>query len=438
MIYFALTRMWLYHGKINEKLFVKFTDTLKVKGQSFLDHPVVFANDNHISGRLHASWRDFSEEQEEGHDLYPCIDMVPDKITLGNIEKLFLIETSDCRLFDCCFRITDYGYLNVILIFQADNFEGLRKLMRLQANITRKINDWIPSLDPILEELSRLGYVNFSDEYFGIPLKIKDYLSIDHTDMYTYQDITILSSENQLMAGEIRELYTINDEPEKIERFTIHGIDQSPIICLEKVPDKQSLYDLMEPYSLLLAETNTYDAISGLNYAIIKMMNHTDLENQSRPWFKRKSRMVSAFESFSPSDLRRITINTHYILHCINTRKSAILPWQNLFLRRFKEKNSYDENKENFERSEEIISRLIEEKSQEMQKSHSKMLEVLFLFLSAITIYSTYVDIASFLDTKHNNFSNINSNTLEIKLFISITIILGLVFAYVLKVKRKG
>jgi CRISPR/Cas system-associated protein Cas10 (large subunit of type III CRISPR-Cas system) len=148
--------------------------------------------------------------------------------------------------------------------------------------------------------------------------------------------------------------------------------------------------------------------------------------------------MVSAFESFSPSDLRRITINTHYILHCINTRKSAILPWQNLFLRRFKEKNSYDENKENFERSEEIISRLIEEKSQEMQKSHSKMLEVLFLFLSAITIYSTYVDIASFLDTKHNNFSNINSNTLEIKLFISITIILGLVFAYVLKVKRKG
>jgi hypothetical protein len=65
------------------------------------------------------------------------------------------------------------------------------------------------------------------------------------------------------------------------------------------------------------------------------------------------------------------------------------------------------------------------------------MLELFFLFLSAITIYSTYVDIASFLDSKHTNFSNFETSTIEIKLFLSISFILGLVLLYAFKVKRK-
>jgi hypothetical protein len=438
MIYFALTRMWMYHGKINEKLFAKFSDIIKVKGKLFLEHPVSFSTDNAIQGKIQAKWRDFSPEQEEGHELFPYIDLVPDAATFTLFGNYLLEGTKGCDLFDCRFRITDFGYLNVVLIFSAEDLEGLNKLSKLQAIITRKINEWIPTLDPVLIELLKQGYVHISDDYFGIPLKIKDYLNIDHTDMYLYQDITVLTADSRKLAGETRELYAINDEPEKIEKFEIHGIDQSPIICLDKDTGIQGLYELIEPYSLLLAELNSYDSASNLNYAIINLMNVSDMTLRKERKFFRKNKLIIAFRNFTTSDLRKITINTHYILHCINLRKASILPWQNLFLRRFKEKNSYDENRENYERSETIIARLIEEKSQLLQKSHSNMLEILFLFLSAITIYSTYVDIANFLNSKHNNFSSFETSTLEVKLFLSITFILAFVLVYIIRVKRKG
>ena len=76
MIYFALTRMWMYHGKINEKLFAKFSDTIKVQGNVILEHPVAFSTDNAIHGKIIAKWRDFLPEQEERHDLYPVITMM--------------------------------------------------------------------------------------------------------------------------------------------------------------------------------------------------------------------------------------------------------------------------------------------------------------------------------------------------------------------------
>jgi hypothetical protein len=438
MIYFALTRMWMYHGKINEKLFAKFSDTLKVKGNVILEQPVIFSTDSAIQGKILVKWRDFLPEQEEGHDLYPVITMMPDAGTFTLLNNYLLEEVKGCSLFDCCFRITDYGYLNVVLVFSLENLEALNNLTRLQANLTRKINDWIITLDPVLSELQARGYVNVSDDYFGIPLKIKDYLNVDYTDMYLYQDITVLTSASRKLADDVRELYAINDGAEKIEKFEIHGIDQSPIFCMDKDIDKQGLYELMEPYNLLLAELTTYDSISNLNYAIINLMNVSDIYKKNNKKFLKKDKLVAAFENFTTSDLRKITIKTHYILHCINIRKASILPWQHLFLRKFKEKNSYEEDLVNYERSETIIARLIEEKSQESQKSHSNMLELFFLFLSAITIYSTYVDIASFLDSKHTNFSNFETSTLEIKLFLSISFILVLVLLYAFRVKRKG
>lgn len=438
MIYFALTRMWMYHGKINENFFAKFSDTLKVKGNVILEQPVTFPADNSMHGKILAKWRDFLPEQAEGHDLYPVINLVPDPGTFSLLNKYLLDDLKDCSLFDCCFRITDYGYLNVVLVFSLGDLEALGNLTRLQANLTRKINEWIPALDPVLAELQAQGFVNVSDDYFGIPNKIKDYLNVDYTDMYLYQDITVLTSGDRKLAEEVRELYAINDGSEKIEKFEIHGIDQSPIICLDKEIDKRGLYELMEPYNLLLAELTTYDSISNLNYAIINLMNVSDIYQKKNKWFLKKNKLVSAFKNFTTSDLRKITIKTHYILHCINIRKASILPWQHLFLRKFKEKNSYEEDMINYDRSETIIARLIEEKSQESQKSHSNMLELFFLFLSAITIYSTYVDIASFLDSKHTNFSNFETSSIEIKLFLSISFILGLVLLYAFKVKRKG
>ena len=429
--------MWTYHGKLNENQFAKFTDTLNVKGQTILETDVCFANDESVQGKIVARWRDFSKTAEEGHDLYPCIDLLPDEATFAKMEKLFLYEGCDCKLSDCRFRITDYGYLNVVLIFSAENIEGLQQISNQQVKITRKINEWIPTLDKVLDDLQKQNFVRISDDYFGIPLKVKDFLSIDSSDMYTYQDITILTGDSQKMAEKLRPMYGINDAPEKMENFEIHGIDQSPIICTEHELSLPEIYDVIEPTNLLLAEINTYDSISSLNYALIKLMSITDMTKKKRWEIFRKNKVVNAFDKFTSSDLRKITINTHYTLHCINFRKTAILPWQNLFLRKFKEKNPYDENRSNFEKSESIIGKLIEEKTQESQKGHSNTLEIMFMFLSVITIYSTYVDIVSFLDTGHSNFSGIHASSLELKVFLCITFILALVFLYIIRSKRK-
>ena len=437
MTHFILTRMWMYHGKLNENQFEKFTDTLNVKGQTILETDVCFANDDAVQGKIVARWRDFSKTAEEGHDLYPCIDLLPDEATFSKMEKLFLNEVTGCKLTDCRFRITDYGYLNVVLMFSAENIEGLQQISNQQVKITRKINEWIPTLDKVLEDLQKQNFVRISDDYFGIPLKVKDFLSIDMTDMYTYQDITVLTGESQKMAEKVRNIYGINDNPEKMENFEIHGIDQSPIICTDNELSLPELYDVIEPSNLLLAEMNTYDSISNLNYALIKLMSITDMTKKKRWKIFSKNKVANAFDNFTSSDLRKITINTHYTLHCINFRKTAILPWQNLFLRKFKEKNPYDENRSNFEKSESIIEKLIEEKTQESQKGHSNTLEIMFMFLSAITIYSTYVDIVSFLDSNHSNFSGLYASSLELKVFMCITFILALVFFYIIRSKRK-
>jgi uncharacterized membrane protein YidH (DUF202 family) len=107
-------------------------------------------------------------------------------------------------------------------------------------------------------------------------------------------------------------------------------------------------------------------------------------------------------------------------------------------MRKFKDKNPYDENRLNCERSETIIQKLIEEKTQESQKGHSNTLEILFMFLSAITIYSTYVDVVSFLDSSpHANISNLRTDSLEIKIFLSISLILVVIFLWIVRVKKE-
>jgi len=56
--------MWMYHGKLNEKKFEKFTDTLNVKVQTILETTVCFANDEIVRGKIVARWRDFSKTAE--------------------------------------------------------------------------------------------------------------------------------------------------------------------------------------------------------------------------------------------------------------------------------------------------------------------------------------------------------------------------------------
>lgn len=437
----------MYHAKVNESRFARFTDALNVKGETILEHPIDFPFPKRYQGKIIARWRDFSDAQAMGHNLYPGIDLQPDEKTL-EVFGLFLMEEANngvylmegiegCRLSDCTFRITDYGYLNVRLVFEVDNVEALKKINRLQTSITRAITECTVLLQPVLRELQKQDCVKIGEDWFGIPLKIKDVLSIDESDMYTYQDLTVLSGESRELAGEIRQLYGINDEPEKVESYEVHGIDQSSIICSAHPTGMAEIDNILEPYNLLLAEINTYDSVGNLNYAIIKLMNDSDLSKTNKKRFLRKDKVESAFNSFTSSDLRKITINTHYILHCINFRKTAIEHWQNLFMRKFKEKNPYDENRQNCERSEAIIQKLIEEKTQESQKGHSNTLEILFMFLSAITIYSTYVDVVSFLDAApHSNISNLNTGSLEIKIFLSISLVLVLIFLWIVRVKK--
>lgn len=447
MIHFVLTRMWMYHAKVNEKRLSTFTESLNVKGQTILQQPVDFTSPEAFQGKVTARWRNFSEVQVEGHNLYPCIDLQPDEETLKRFGLLLMEGTNNgdslmkgidgCRLSDCTFRITDYGYLNIRLVFEVDNVAALEKINHRQVAITRLLNQWTPQLEPILRELQKQDYVKIGEDWFGIPLKIKDVLSIDESDMYTYQDLTVLSGESRELVDDIRKLYGTSDEYEKMESFEVHGIDQSAIICTGHTTGLAEIEDIIEPYNLLLAEINTYDSIGNLNYAIIKLMNDSDLSKTNKKRFLRKDKVESAFNNFTSSDLRKMTINTHYILHCINFRKTAIEHWQNLFMRKFKDKNPYDENRQNCERSEAIIQKLIEEKTQESQKGHSNTLEILFMFLSAITIYSTYVDVVSFLDSSpHSNISNLNTGSLEIKIFLSISLVLVVIFLWIVRVKK--
>lgn len=448
MIHFVLTRMWMYHAKVNEKKLSNFTDALHVKGQTILQQTVDFTTPEAFQGKIIARWRNYSEVQAEGHNLYPCIDLQPDEETLKRFSRYFLVENhhedphtngiDGCRLNDCTFRITDYGYLNIRLVFEVDTGAALEKVNHRQVTITRLLNQLTPQLEPMLRELQKQDYVKISEDWFGIPLKIKDVLSVDESDMYTYQDLTVLSGDSRELVGEIRTLYGTSDASEKIESFEVHGIDQSAIICTSHTTGLAEIENIIEPYNLLLAEINTYDAIGNLNYAIIKLMNDSDLSKTNKKRFLRKDKVESAFNNFTSSDLRKMTINTHYILHCINFRKTAIEHWQNLFMRKFKDKNPYDENRLNCERSETIIQKLIEEKTQESQKGHSNTLEILFMFLSAITIYSTYVDVVSFLDSSpHANISNLRTDSLEIKIFLSISLILVVIFLWIVRVKKE-
>jgi hypothetical protein len=116
--------MWLYHGKVNEKKFAKFTESLDVKGEIIAEHAIK-------EGKIVSRWRDFSAEQAEGHNLYPCIDLSPDSETLKHFDADFPANTEGCRLHDCVFRITDFGYLNVLLVFALENVESLSRLVAL-------------------------------------------------------------------------------------------------------------------------------------------------------------------------------------------------------------------------------------------------------------------------------------------------------------------
>ncbi len=437
MIYYTLTRMWLFQGEINDELFRNFDDTLKTNGQLILKHPVTFATDNTTEGIMIARWRSFSKEQAEGHNLFPLIDIVPDENTLSFLNNYLIDENYNCHLNACHFRITDYGHLNVFLEFSVENYDELKKIVIQESKITRKINDWIPTLNSLILELCKKEYINTSDYYFGIPKRLGEYLNINITDTYLFEEIIILTSASQNIIGDLRKQYAINDKPEKIETFEIHGIDQTPIICTEKELNKEELYDLIEPFNLVLAEKNAYDSSCNLNYAITELMGKVDIYVKNKRTRFRKNKMVNAFDSYTQSDLRKASIKTHYLLHCINGRKTSLLSWQVLLIRLYKQMNSFRESIDNCGRSENIITKLIEEKSQESQKKRSNILDIFLIFLSAITLYSTYIDIVFFLESKHNNFSNIETGTIEIKLLLSITLLLVLVLIYMTRIKKK-
>jgi len=428
--------MWLFHAQVQPKVINSFTDTISLQNKKIASASSIFPSSN-FKGNYTAKWREYSKEQQEGHNLYPCIDIIPDASTLHEMQLALLHSLQECELIDCTYRITDYGYLHMIVCFKLQSVEALSSLYAMQTGITRTLNSHIETIFPLIDVLHNLGYVTMQDSFFGIPNTIKDFVHIDSTDMYTYQDVTIVVGSSSRDINQIKDLYAIHDTAETIERFTVNGIDQSPIIYTHNKVSIPEIHDIIEPYSVLLAEINTYDAISNLNFAIIQLMNDAENLKQSKKRSTYDTKLYQAYRSFSSSDLRKITIHSHYILHCINYRKTAILPWQNTLIRKFKEKNPYTENKENFDTSESIIVKLIEEKTQEMQKGHSHVLEVLFGFLSIITVYSTYVDIATFLDSEHSNFANVHTGSLEIKIFISITILLGIIVLYIIRLKSR-
>lgn len=436
MIYYTLTRMWLFHGEINSESFIWQTDTLEKNGQVILEHPFAFT-DNKQAGRMIAKWRSFSKEQAEGHNIFPLIDIVPDEKTLSLLEKYFIGENNNCYLSSCNFRITDYGHLNVYLEFSLENIEELKKIVKQESKITRKIFDLIPNLDPLILELRKQEFINTSDNYYGIPTLLKEHLNLTITDTYLFEEIIILTSSSKKIINDLRKQYAINDEPEKVETFEIHGIDQTPIICSEKELNKEELYDLIEPFNLVLAEKNVYDSSSNLNYSITELMSKVDYYSKNRSRHYKKNKMINAFKSFTQSDLRKANIKTHFLLHCINSRRPYLSTWQVILIRLYKQMNPFNESIDNCESSEFIITKLIEEKSQESQKKRSNILDIFLLFISSLTLYSTYFCIVDFLKSNHNDFGNIDTNSNEMKLLYLITILLMSVLIYMIKMKKK-
>jgi len=414
--------MWLYHGRINEKHFARFTDTLTVQGKTLAETAVHF---NDFDGKMPAKWRSFSAETAESHNIYPAIDISFDEDTLRKFENYLFDGKPVAKLTNCVFRITDYGYLNVMTNFEVENSAALEAINKLQVNFTRKISDFIPTLKAVEDELIAKNYLYKTDDYFGIPNKIKDYILVNKDDTYMYQDLTILSGAD-VKTGRAPSL----QDAEKIERFEVCDWENSPIICVENQPTADEIFDIIEPVNIPLAEVNLYESVSSINYAIVKLMNEASFEKKRR--FFSKNKTAGAYNQFTSSDLRKFTINTHYALHLVTTRKAAITAWQLQFLRKYRDTNPYDENRADFEKSEEIIAKVIEEKTQESEKGHSNTLEIMFMFLSAITIYSTFVDIVSFFD---KNFDNLW--LIELRIFLGITFVLAVVFFWIIGAKRK-
>ena len=414
--------MWLYHGRINEKHFARFTDTLAAQGKTLAESAVNF---NAFNGKMLSKWRQFSAETADSHNIYPAIDSSFDKDTLHKFENYLFDGKTVAKLTDCVFRINDYGYLNVMTNFEVENLAALVIINKLQVNFTRKISDFIPTLKTVEDELIAKNYLYKTDDYFGIPNKIKDYLLVNQDDTYMYQDLTILSGAD-VETGRATSL----QGAEKIERFEVCDWENSPIIYVENPPTADEIFDIIEPINIPLAEANLYESVSSINYAIVKLMNEASFEKKQR-FFSRK-KTAGAYNQFTSSDLRKFTINTHYALHLVTTRKAAITSWQLQFLRKYRDANPYDENRADFEKSEEIIAKVIEEKTQESEKGHSNTLEMMFMFLSAITIYSTFVDIVSFFDKNYENLW-----LLELRIFLGITFVLAVVFLWILRSKQK-
>ena len=435
MIYFTITRMWLYHGKLSKKALKSFDDLLEVTGTVIQKFPSPFF-DQPTKGELLVKWRELTEDQKKGHDLFPALDLDADKDLLKELNTAFIEDTDGIDLTKFRLRITDYGYLNVLLIYQARDLVALQKLKDKLTTIVRRLNRWIPKVDTVLKGLEKMKLIEIRNDFFGVPLKLKNALTIDHTDTYTYENPIFLTEESIHYLKEISRMFVVDNSETDFGAFKVYGIDQTPIWCFDKKIYELDITDYVEPQNLILAERTAYDGASTIYFSIIELMEVSE-EEKNQNLLTKVSSEAKAYSHFTATDLRKLILRFGSILHQVNLRTTAIEPWQDEYLRTYKKKYPFDDQKSIFKNAEILLSKLIEEKTQQSERKHSSTIELFILFLTSITVYSVYIDIVSFFETKHNNFAFADFKTTEMRLIVAISILLILVLVYFKRKMRR-
>ena len=428
MIHYCISRMWLFHAELTEKVMSHSPDDLmKNKGAIFHSFELDHYRPGLGGGILYAKWKEFPERVTESHDVYNAIDLDADSKALDSLyQYLTGTDQPGCKLIKFRYRVTDYSHLNILAIFELDDHTGLQQLLAIKKTITRAITRLTKEILLVFDQLQEQQKLTITPDYFGIPASLRKFLpDALEDDTYYYEEVVFVSGN---CTGVIREVLQVMDvaedaASEEYDGMKVYAIAQNPVWCVNQPLTTLDLTTYMEPQNLVAAEANIYSAMAVVYFAIIKLLNSsgkTGKPLQAREKAKAKEK-VKAIKAFGANDLRQMQLKFGVILKEIIHRKDALELWQISYINRYKEADDIADKKAMAEKAESLLSILMDKKDQELSKRHTNILEAITISFTVLTFCSVYADIINFIEVSHNEaivFNLLATKNLIVILFL--------------------
>ncbi|MBL7781953.1 MAG: hypothetical protein JNM22_12100 [Saprospiraceae bacterium] len=437
---YCISRVWQFHGKLN-KQFYPSPNHISNSGKKLLDFG---GNCNlpsniveHLNFEAHSKFYPKSHIEFSSDDIFPAIDILPSVESLSLInngirkylqneknEKADAIPASPLISF-LLFRITDYGYLNLYVIFEDEQIDYS---IENNFEITRWFSEFTPNLDLLFKQLEENDLISFATHTFGIPNTFVDIINMDETHTFIYQVHLFIDSKNKKdLEKYSKEFYGIPfSQSNKIdligEDFKIVGIKTSPIWIFDSIPENYEVPYYTEPDNRVLTELNTINNAGHLYTEVSRLLSVKDKIVIKK---LRKNKDISGM-------LRRISVNYSWILQTIRIRYKELDEWQRNYENFLKADDlNIAESKSIYKDSENMLSKIIETLDVDADRKYQKRIESFFLIFAGITLGSTYVDIITFIEDKPSNFQNVQVHFLEIKIlfFIILTVLIVIFMA---------